>query len=215
MKTDLVIFKAAHVLVSSNTVGTEEAGTVTAASYSLFFSFAAGAENTWCIYVRHIHCIHHHHIERKLWHPTDLGILWARWTHQRHLFQLSPSLCHLGTTTDSHLCCSISISNPFFVFHKPVKTARTEDMQAVQHTWLLEALPADLAEKRVINSSTVSRSTVSRWKLLFRQFREWCTICIDCGSALCRISHLQHATSPTCSGWFRGYAGYAAAYPID
>ena len=41
-----MILKATHVLVSSNTVGAEEAGTVTAASYSLFLRFAAGAENT-------------------------------------------------------------------------------------------------------------------------------------------------------------------------
>ena len=187
--TDLMVFKAAHVLVSSDTVGAEEAGTVAAASNCFLLRLAACAENPWCIYVGHIHCVHHHHVQRQLRHGTDACLLLATWTHEWHLFQLVPSGSHLTTTPDAHLCSSISITN-FVVFDEAVETARTEHVQAAQDTWLLKSLLADLAEERIINISAVSGPTINGWQLLFHQFGQ-CTIAEGRRSTLGSISHLQ------------------------
>lgn len=66
MQTNFVIFKASHELVSCDTVGAEEVGTVATACDRLLLRLAARANHASISDISHVHHVHHYEVDRQL-----------------------------------------------------------------------------------------------------------------------------------------------------
>ena len=141
----LVILEAAHILVCSNTVWAEEAGTVTAPCHGVLLCLAASTQHPHLTYIIHVHHIHHHHVQWQLADCSDVRLLLTHWTY--HNSAVTQALAN-------------SLPLVFSGCKKFLKTRSTQHMKAMQNTWLLIASSTRRTGKLVLRL-TVSLSIVS------------------------------------------------------